>query len=918
MTQPDTISEPRRQLLERFRRGELKASREALRPLIPRTSGAQVPLPPGLEQIWLHDQMAGGAPINNESYTIHKRGPLDPAALERCFNEIVRRHEMWRSAFPVVHEKGSAEKIVQRIDSNVRVSLPLIDLSHLRFEERETEAVRIATEDAGRPFDLNVAPLFRVLLIRLAADYHRIYLTAHRLVFDCASIDRVLLGELAALYSAYSADRPSPLPELAFQYSDYSAWMERQIASGGHAAQTEYWREILRGNQAENLPALELPTSRPRPAKPTWRGAMETCTIPAPLVDSIQELARGEGVTPYMILLAVLQVLLFRYSGQDEIVMGGKTNTRTRPEFDSLLGSFVNSIVLRSHIGTGLSFREFLGRVKNTVLGALAHSEIPFDNIVRELARQHDSSRHPLFQVLFSMRAHFADCPEGWDLTDMEIHSGAAGFDLFVEFAEHPLGMAGRFVYNTDLFDRAAIVKLLEHFQALLQQLLANPDQSVSQTPSMDLGSVESALLLNNQVRDAAVLLREDGNGGQQLVAYLVPADPELDAPALRAFLRERLPGHMIPSAFVALESLPQTAGGKVDRKALPAPKSRAAAAREFVPAQDEIEERLANLWQEVLSVHPISVTDNYFDLGGHSLLALRLFSEIKFCFNLELPLATLFHAPTVRTMAGVIRDSGVQAAAPIVPIQPNGTKPAIFCIGPLNGEVILFRRLALELGPDQPLYGLQPFSLVHRLSTVQTLAASYIEELQHFGESQPFCLLGYSFGGLVAVEMARQLRKNGAKPPLVVLIDSDYLAASKALESWKDRIRRYRYHVNQIVHGAGLRHLVGRLRSRSFRVIHKVSTTLGVEVPRMASDVAGRQLLAAESYRAKPYSGPVYVFKAESRPEFFGNDPELGWGEILSDLRIEEIPGDHGSINTGMNLKILARKLAAALPTVR
>jgi thioesterase domain-containing protein len=232
-----------------------------------------------------------------------------------------------------------------------------------------------------------------------------------------------------------------------------------------------------------------------------------------------------------------------------------------------------------------------------------------------------------------------------------------------------------------------------------------------------------------------------------------------------------------------------------------------------------------------------------------------------------------------------------------------------------VNGEVILFRRLALELGQDQPIFGLQPFSLVDRLSKVETLAASYIEQLQKWGECRPFCLLGYSFGGLVALEMARQLRKNGAEPAVVALIDSDYIAACKAGEPWKDRIRRYRYHINQAAHGInGLGHLLERFRTYSFRMIHRVSTKVGVEVPKIASDIAGRQQLAGENYRAKPYPGKIYVFKAESRPEFFGDDPDLGWGDIISDLRIESIPGDHGTINTGMNLKLLARKLAALL----
>jgi thioesterase domain-containing protein/acyl carrier protein len=431
------------------------------------------------------------------------------------------------------------------------------------------------------------------------------------------------------------------------------------------------------------------------------------------------------------------------------------------------------------------------------------------------------------------MRSPIKDFPEGWKITGMEVHNGVSVFDLFLEFAEHPLGMTGRFVYNTDLFERATILRLVTDFQTLLQQLIANPDQPISQVPMLD---------------------------------------------------------------------------------PLPASDFKPAAQREFVPPQDEIEERLANLWQEVLGVQSISVTDNYFDLGGHSLLAVELFSEIKFCFHLDLPLATLFYAPTIRTMAEIIRDSGVKAASTIVPIQPNGTKPPIFCIGALNGELILFRRLALEMGPDQPLYGLQPFSLVDKLATVETLAASYIEQLQQWGERQPACLLGYSFGGMVAVEMARQLRKKGIEPPVVVLIDASYLAGLKALEPWSERIRRYRYHVNEIVRGTGLRHLTERLRCHLFRTIHKASTSIGVGMPSMASDISGRQLLAAESYRAKPYPGQVCLFKAESRPEFFDADPELGWGGILTNLRIEEVPGDHGTMNTGTNMKVLVRKLTAVL----
>ena len=1342
MTHTDTISPARRQLLERLRRGELQVSNSAPEPAIPATPGAEGPLSPGQEQVWFHAQLAGSAPIYNESVTIHKRGPLDAGILERCFNEIARRHQLWQSAFPMIDGK-----VVQRVDPKLHVTIPFVDLSHLSAAERETESARIATEDVRRPFDLNVAPLFRLHLVRWSQDYHRIYLTVHHLAFDGVSIYRVMISELGALYNAYSNGRPSPLPELGVQFRDYAAWEQKHLSSTDHAAQLKYWRQTL----SDGAPSLELPTDRPRRAQPTFSGGVETCTIPGALLARIKELARNEGATPYMILLAVFQVLLHRYSGQDEVVVGGATNTRGRPKLESLIGYFLNAVVYRTRVAGDPSFREFLASVRSTVLGALAHSDIPFDAIVRELAPQRESSRHPLFQVLFSMRPPFADFPEGWDVTDMEAHSASTGWDLFVEFSEHPDSLAGRFVYSTDLFDPATIQRLQTHFHALLERLLANPDSKISEVtflteherhtllvdwnntakafpdvrihelleaqaaanpdrcalvfrgreltygqlnaranqlahwlrhqgatngsligvlmersfemvvalfailksgaayvpydpelpasrlnmmledskpvcvitqqnlngklagyagqtltldaqdseliaepdsnprisvspkdaiyaiytsgstgapkaavntheavanrilwmqdryrlqsndrvlqktpysfdvsvweffwpmaygatlviaepgghrdpayiadligaerittihfvPSMlreflnaqsldrcgtlqrvfasgealppdlrqkfferlgalkisaelhnlygpteaavdvtywdcsretscasvpigrpianvktyildqhlapvpigvagelhiggiavgrgylnrdeltrerfipdpfekrpgarlyktgdrarfladgnieylgrydqqiklrgfriELGEIEASLLQSGQVQAAAVLLKESASNGPRLVAYVVPAGAKLDASALRAFLRGRLPEHMIPSAFVALESLPTTASGKLARKALPEPDFGPDARREFVGPQDDIEERLTNIWQDVLGVYPVSVTANYFDLGGHSFLALRLFSEIKFCFRVDLPLGTLFYAPTVRTLAAIIRDAGVEAPSTVIPIQPNGSKPAIYCIGALNGELILFRPLALELGQDQPLFGLQPFSLVDRLSTVEELAAAYIEQLQLWGEHRPFCLLGYSFGGLVAVEMARQLRKSGAKPPLVVMIDSNYVAGSRALEPWKDRIRRYRYHVDWVINRAGgLAHLRQGLQRRLFRVMHKVSTSVGVGTSSMASDIAGRQLLAAENWRAKSYPGRVWLFKAESGSEFLASDPGLGWTKLLSDLRLEGVPGDHGTINTGANLKILAQKLTAAL----
>jgi hypothetical protein len=477
MTSPHTISEARRELLERLRRGELQASNGAPEPLIARPPGAEAPLSPGQEQVWFHHQFAASAPIYNESVTIHKRGPLDPAILERCFNEIVRRHEIWRTAFLM-----SDGKVVQRIDSNVQVSLPLVDLSHLPVEEREAEAVRIATEDTRRPFDLNVAPLFRARLVRWAPDYHRIYLTVHHLVFDGVSIYRVLIRELAALYSAYSPASPRPCP------NSCPIWRLRRVeatptANGGsYAAQMKYWRETL----SEDLPSLEIPTDRPRPAEPTWRGGMETCTIPAHLVEALKELGRSEGVTPYMLLLAAFQVLLYRYSGQDDIITGGATNTRTRPEFEPLMGYLLNAVVFRSRLGPTLHSASFWDAFRTPCSAPWPTVKFRSTKSCANWRPSATPAVTPCFRFCSRCGRPLPIFRRAGMSPIWRSHSGASSFDLFVEFSEHPHGLAGRCVYSTDLFERATIQRLLRHFETLLAGALANPDIPISRLPLLD------------------------------------------------------------------------------------------------------------------------------------------------------------------------------------------------------------------------------------------------------------------------------------------------------------------------------------------------------------------------------------------------------------------------------------------------
>lgn len=469
-----TSSELRRQALECLRRGELRSPNKQTAPSIPPASGEQIPLSCGQQQVWLHSQFAPGAPIYNESITVRKTGPLDPALLASCLNEIIRRHAIWRTAF-----SESSGTVTQVALPHLHVTLPLTDLSYLGAPAASAEALRLAGPDATLPFDLGQPPLLRARLFRIAEEDHRLYLTFHHLMFDGVSVYRVFLPELTILYRAFSAGEPSPLPELPIQYGDYAQWQQRKLACGDYTAQVSYWRKAL----AADAPFLELPIAKPRPAAPTWQGGMETFAMSAGLSRAVRQFSAREGATVYMTLLAAFHVLLYRYSAQEQITTGAVVSTRNRPELEPLIGFLLNTLVLRSHVAPALSFRQFLNQVRDNVLGALANSDVPFDTVVRELAPKRDSNRNSLFQILFSLRPSAGDFQDGWQLSELDLHSGASGFDLFVDVIEQPAILAGRFIYSAELFEASAIARLVSHWQTLLQAVVQEPDLPIALLP---------------------------------------------------------------------------------------------------------------------------------------------------------------------------------------------------------------------------------------------------------------------------------------------------------------------------------------------------------------------------------------------------------------------------------------------------
>jgi amino acid adenylation domain-containing protein len=469
------LSEAKRRLLQKYLRGESEKERGERARICPRPPGEPVPLSFAQQQIWLHGQIAGDVPFYNESIAVDRQGLLDVGVLERCLLEIIRRHEIWRTTF-----EAAAGEPIQIVHPAPRVfPLPVTDLRKLPEAEREAEAVRLATEDTQRPFDLKTGPLMRALLVRMDDERYRLYMTAHQIISDAVSAYRVFLPELATLYESFAAGKPSPLPDLPIQYADFAYWQRKSWSDHTGSEHMAYWRRQLAGE----LSPLQWPSNRSRPSIETHRGAIQRFTLPADLVRTLRHLSQQEGVSLYMTLLAGFAALLHRYTGQEDIIVGGTTAGRKRAEVEPLLGCFINPLALRIDLSGNPIFRELLSCVRGVVLDALAHEDVPFPYIVRELRHRPDPSRNPLFQVILSQQPQMPSIAPGWDLVTGEISNGGSKLDLMVVLDDRRDRIFGPVTYNPDLFDDSAITRMVGNWKTLLTGAAAEPGKHVAELP---------------------------------------------------------------------------------------------------------------------------------------------------------------------------------------------------------------------------------------------------------------------------------------------------------------------------------------------------------------------------------------------------------------------------------------------------
>ncbi len=442
-------------------------------PVVPRDRSVPAPLSLPQQRLWFLDRME---PVNahfNIAVALRLSGPLDAAVLERCFTEIVRRHESLRTVF-----RDTGDGAVQVVAPPADFPLPVCDLSRLPADRRDAEALRVAGGEAGRPVDLEAGPLVRIRLLRLAPREHVLLLLVHHAVADAWSFG-VMYRELAALYPAFARGAPSPLPEPALQYADFSAWQRERLAGDTLERQLAFWRERLRDAPA----LLELPTDRPRPAVQTHRAGMHTLAVPPAAAGALREAARRAGATLFMVLLAGYAATLRRYAGQDDVVVGTPIAGRTRAETEGMIGFFVNMLPMRTDLSGDPTFAELLGRVREATLGAYAHQDVPFEKLLEELDVPRSLGHAAVYQVSINLPDAGGSTLELPGIRVSPASTGVRATALDLVLTAGPTRDGGLYLaatYNADLFDAATAGAMAAYMARVLAEGAADPSRRLS------------------------------------------------------------------------------------------------------------------------------------------------------------------------------------------------------------------------------------------------------------------------------------------------------------------------------------------------------------------------------------------------------------------------------------------------------
>lgn len=804
---------------------------------VDRRTWPQLPLSYAQERLWFIHQLDPDGSGYNVPFAVRMAGALDIDRLQQAFALLIQRHESLRTVF------GSDQgRPYQRVLDAVDFRLDRVDLSAHESASREDLARALCEAEAAVPFDLAAGPLIRGRVIRLADDDHVLMLNLHHIVCDGWSVGVLAkeLGEALHALQHGTEHAPSPLP---IHYVDYAIrqreWLERD---GVLERQLAYWRDQLAG-----IPALlDLATDYPRPAVRSTAGATLRFLIDAPLTAALRQLAARRNDTLFMVLLAAVKVLLYRYTAEEDICVGTAVANRRQAETEGLIGMFVNTLVLRTQLSGEASFAEVLAAVRQTCVAAYEHQDAPFEKVVEIVQPQRNRAVSPLFQVAVALRN--ADEVAAPGLRAFALESGISNFDLRIEFHETSAGIGVALEYSTALFVPERIRRMAAHLQALCRAVVDAPQMPVAQLDYVAADECRELLRLGRAAPPAIVtgepllvhpwleaqaaaqpqaialecggheLRTNDRRDGVTSIGvpidgtqfYVLDAHCRLQARGMPGELyvagaslargypddTELTTQHFVADPFVPgarmyrsgnrvrwredgrLEYLGRIAGQATVRESRIDPAQTVGGTARHQAPRTAIERRLVDIWAEVLQLEPSAVGTNhdFFELGGHSLLAVRLMARISDTFERLLPLAVLFNAPTISALAELLADRTDAVAQIVVPIQPAGSLEPVFAVPGVGGNVLSWRPLSRALGAQQPFYALQSAGLDGRSPphpSVEDTAAANIAALRTVQAHGPYRLIGHSYGGVVAFEMARQLMEQGDAIASLVVLDS-------------------------------------------------------------------------------------------------------------------------------------------------
>jgi hypothetical protein len=631
-----------------------------------------VPLPLSFaqERLWLLHQLQPASPLYNVPAMLRLSGELAPAALAASIAEIVRRHEVLRTRFCMTGDGPRQEVLPQA----AQIALPIVDLEALATSPRAADrprhrglidllpaaqavaVVRLARAAAARPFDLARGPLLRVMLLRLAAHEHVVVAVLHHIVCDGWSLG-VFAREMAAIYGTLHGGPPPP--QLPIQYGDYAVWQRRTLTGAPLDRLLARWRERLRFAP----PLLELPVARPRPALGSLRGATRHFSLPQDLSRALPAVLHSERATCFMGILAAFAVLLSRYTGREDVVLGTPVANRHRVETEPLIGFFVNTLVVRIDLGGDPGYAEVLGRTREVVLAALADQEAPFEKLVEELRPRRDAAYPPLVQALCVLQN--APLPPlalpGLAIAWEAVYTDTAKFDLTFSIRETAGDLAGQVEYATNLFDAATIARLVAHYTALLAGAVEAPRQPVSSLPLLSPAE-RHQLLWEWPGRP------ETAAGGAAGLAA-APATGPGEEPRARVLDRRGAP---VPigvtgeiwmgvatgsrARFRADGSLELLGGDERGPESGSGPAAESEAVRTSATApRTAIERAIAAVWRQVLQREAIGIHENFFDLGGYSMLMVEAHHRLQAELHREIPLLAHFQHSTISGLAGFL-----------------------------------------------------------------------------------------------------------------------------------------------------------------------------------------------------------------------------------------------------------------------